>query len=1055
MLLTAAFAPARLTMKKGATRAQKDHLARAAKDNLCSVRTDLDSLLARIGNGGIYYPARLKDDSATTAVENFLDSNLVVLDIDNSNPDAQTLSWSDALAHPYVQAHGAFLHESPNYTTEQNRYRIGFILPETITDYYVWKEVASRIAAQFPAQYDLILRPTWGYSGCRRISIGGKSTQVVSRLEYERLTDGIIEEQERRRQRARAAKDSYDAVSFEEAERMLSFIPTHLHYEEWQAIVFGLANAFEDHQAAQLVEGWSPGRDKLYLKLIRQNSRRKHSGGATVTIGTVIKVAKQYGYEPPEREQARPEALQYDRTITVRRWVSEAAADLLSIIEENPKTIVVSRTGNGKSRFVELMGRRGSVLLVSPLAKLAEQQAEEFTEVGAVSVIGGENAEIADAYFQYRNFVCTTPEMLGQYMHCVDRFDYVVLDEIHELRRITYRPSALAAVNEALKRARRTVGLTATLTDNVFREEGFYVVQVADRRTDRLQVQLREFRGGSAEPDGNPKGNSTTALVTHLVREHLGTTADNPQDAPPVLVIRLQSKKQLRVVHDYCRTVLELPQSAVAVLTSENKNTSTVFSSVVEHRRIPAGVRVVLTTSVFDLGLNVLNTNIARLVLIEPKDEVEVIQFSARFRNVNLPVECWYPERTDDAERKAWPQDVLRRYRYNYAKADELCTVLNIAARPGQRDLYNKVSAISKYNKFVQRTGNGNGNGDSYRPNTLYMAAQLYREYTGALLAGPGRFFNTLAERYDYCEVERPPVLDLGADVDIQRLQEQQKKREQSIEEALYTCLKEHRTEFFTNVFHAYAADRELRKRLLRGEFEGIRPLHSEASRALHHKYRELFGENIFLRPLARTISKRYLHLRGLLLSGQEAVRIVDGYRTPDGWHNTITEFETMRRQYLLEHHPEALSPKWRKEAEAVRAVAGALQQRGEILCGDVLQAVNDVMHTRLFAMKKRESAKLVRILFGTFRRRGREKITYYDCSRRRTFEQTLQSLQIEPAAYLGVLGIRTQIDAAGADGVGAGVAGAEAAQGKTVAPLPAAVRQQPEESSAMEVDSE
>lgn len=1003
MLLTISFAPTRLTVTKGLQRAQKEALARAATRGLFSVKTDLDSLLEAVSRSGrIYYPARLKNDKEPPTVENFHSSNLVVLDIDNTNPELPPFTWSDALDHSYVQAHGAFLHESPNYTPEQNRFRIGFVLPHEIDNYYSWRAVAEKILAEFPAQGELITRPTWGYQYCRYKSIGGRNTQVMSRTEFERLSADILDIQQKRIQRSTLAQQETGKISIEEAEKILSFIPTHLEYSEWQAVVFGIANYFEQHEAKQLIENWSPGRDNKYLELIRRAQRRKHGaeGIRRITIATVINFAKQHGYIPPVREHSKPEALQYDRTITVQRWVSEAAPELFSVIEQNPKTIVVSRTGNGKSRFVELLARRGSVLLVSPLAKLAEQQAAEFQAVGAVSVTGGETAEIADAYFQYRDFVCTTPEMLSQYMQLVERFDYVVLDEIHELRRITYRPAALAAINNAIERAQRVIGLTATLTDNVFREHGFFIVNVADRRTDRLRVQVREFRGGAAS------GNSKAALVARLIREHLeSSNTPSVETVPPVMVIRLQSKKELSVVHTYCRSILELPEAEIAVLSSENKNSSAVFSSVVENRIFPAGVRVVLTTSVFDLGLNVLNSNVARLVLIEPKDEVEVIQFSARFRNVDVPVECWYPERTDDKERKTWPQDVLRRYRYDYAKAADLCTVLNIAAQPGQRELYNRVSTVTKYKQFVQRSA------DAYKPNVLYMAAQLYREYTGALLAGTGRFFDILAEHYPYCDIQRLAVLDLDADIDVHRLQEELKEKEKNIEDALYQCLSEHRQDFLTNVFHAHAADRDLRKRLLRDEFEGLRPLEDETSKALKSTYQDNFGENIFLRPVARTITKRYLHVRGLLLSSTEAVQILQSNRTAENWHNTIVEFETMRRQYLLEHKPSALSPKWRKEAEAIREIASVLQQKQEILTGEVLKAVNEIMHTRLFAMKKRESAKLVRLLFGHFKRRGREKISYYDCRQRRTFEQTLLALQIDPASYLGALRITAQVE--------------------------------------------
>lgn len=1005
MLLTIGFAPTRLRVERGMKRRQKEQIARAAATlGLTSTRTDLDSLLASIGRGGVYYPARLNDEALAPTVENFHESNVVVLDIDNTNPQNELLSWQEALHHPYIQAHAAFLHESPNYSAEQNRFRIGFVLPQVVSDYQSYKQIAERIlenvlGTQYPRQGELITRPTWGYKGCRSKNIGGKRTQVLSNREFERLTNDIAEQQQQRKRRSELAQVETGKISIEEAEKMLACIPFQLDYAEWQNIVFGIANYFEEHEAVQLVQNWSPGRDRKYIELIQRAQRRKYAaeGIRRITIATVIDVAKRYGYLPPRPQEQPPEALRYDRTITVNRWVSEAAAELFPLIDDHPRTLIVSRTGNGKSRFVELLSRRGRVLLVSPLAKLAEQQATEFHETGAVSVTGGEQQEIAEAYFRYRDFVCTTPEMLSQYMQLVDGFDYVVLDETHELRRMSYRPAALAVMTELLENARRIVGLTATPTDNIFREQGFFMVNVADRRNDRLQVHVREFSGGS--PDNN--GNDSTALVARLIREHVETST--PQEATtepkPVMVIRLQSKKQLRVVQDYCRSILNLPEDDVAVLTSDNKNTNPVFSAVVEKRRIPDGIRLVLTTSVFDLGLNVLNTNIARLILIEPQDSVEVIQFSARFRNVNVPVECFYRRRKDDTPRPEWNVDLLARYRRDYNKSLEIIRTLNAARHTGDSSIYNRVSAIFKYNRFIQRSG------ENYEPNTLYIAAHLYRESTRAAMASNDRFFASLAQQYSYCDILRLDLLDLDADVQVHQLKEQLKEQEKDIEEALYTALRQDKTTFFVNVFHAYGADRDLHKRLLK-EWEGYRQPEDEDSKAIKRRVIERFGENIFARPLARSITRRFLHLRSLKISSEDAVRLVDTARTPERWHNVVTEFETMLRQYLWQNNPTALSPKWRREAEAVATLASTLQQKQQILTTDVLTAVNDVMHRYLFAMKKREAAKLLRILFGEFRRRGRQKITYYDCSHKNTFETTLRRFGIDAAAYLQTLQI-------------------------------------------------
>lgn len=1090
MRITISHASTKLVIHRAATRQQKLHIAKsAASAGLSPASTDIDALITLIQRGNIYLPALLHDkrtnendefvppsgflpQKLAPTVENFLASNLVVLDFDNTNTNEPMLSWQQALEHPYIQKHACLLHESPNFTPEQNRFRVLFLLPKNIENYHAWQEVCKDIGEHFPKQYDIIRNPTWGFQGCRvQFVHKDKRIQVLQQKEFARLTEQFSEAQPSTSS-CPTERDQFgrplgrpsgrpfgspfgNTVSLEEAEKMLSFIPEHSEYDVWQAIVFGIAHAFEQHEAEQLIEQWSPGRDRHYKSLIRRaagRASRRSSGRAAearvVTIATVIQEAKKYGYEPPKYlyKNNSNDTLRFDHTLHIKRWVAEAERKLSRIILNNSKTLLVSRTNNGKSTFVELLATTQRVLLITPLTKLSEQQAEKLKKAGAVSVTGGEDPTIAELYFKHKNFVCSTPEMLLAHADCIEHFDVVVLDEIHELRRMDYRPQALRAYHLVLQKARKVLGLTATLTDNIFRDEGFTTVLLQDERNDTLDIIPRDFP--TTDEHNNSIAYPLQTLACSLIKEHLlrpenkrqDKEQNNQQNDHSVLVLRVQSKNAIKTITTYCKDVLALPEQHLAVLTGQTKELPT-FEFITKHQRLPDDIRVVLTTSVFDIGIDVFNTNIARIAMLQPIDHTEIIQFSARFRSANVPVECFFSsqlqpdkavetknstlnnQQNPDERSTDFRTDFHTDFRWLYHKQVEetelVVNYLNISKELQKRGLYpeHSISPAKSYAYGIAlENDEAKENTTRHYTNTLMIAAKLYKQQCLALKKDRTTFFETLQHRYPYCRVHYTTAPTSRLEEEDQRQLEQiglkQKQKQQSLQQELLRLFSEHTESFLLNVFYAHPHQKSVRHKILL-HWEGMRRAEDEHSRKLKEQAREQFAENIFADSFALVLSKRYLHLRQLLLGNADAVRLVSERHNSTAWHNTLMALEVQRRQFLLREAPEQLPVKWRREAEAIAEVAALFQKQGRVPSKDVQSLINGVAQKSILYVQKREASQLATILFGKFKRQGKQKACYYDGEQLRTLPETLEELGIDAAGYLHTLRTRLCIEQA------------------------------------------
>lgn len=65
--------------------------------------------------------------------ENFVSCSVIAVDIDNTDLD-KYWSYEEAVNDPFVIKNALFIYTTPSHTEEHNRFRIVFLLPETVTD---------------------------------------------------------------------------------------------------------------------------------------------------------------------------------------------------------------------------------------------------------------------------------------------------------------------------------------------------------------------------------------------------------------------------------------------------------------------------------------------------------------------------------------------------------------------------------------------------------------------------------------------------------------------------------------------------------------------------------------------------------------------------------------------------------------------------------------------------------------------------------------------------------------------------------------------------------
>ncbi len=215
---------------------------------------------------------------------NFDCCDIIWIDIDNG------MTIEEAKENDFIKKFASIFYTTSNHTPQQHRFRIGFVLPQTIDNYFMAKKTIKGLLKKFPMADK-------SCSDLARIFFGSinSNPEILGNMLDE---ETVKELQELGTEHVQNSDDvegkSYNQISENEIIDMLSYIPKQLEYEQWRNIVWAITNHLKG-EGKSIIENWSPDikdKGKHLDRLIRDNKGK-------IKIGTLVYYAKQYGYKLP------------------------------------------------------------------------------------------------------------------------------------------------------------------------------------------------------------------------------------------------------------------------------------------------------------------------------------------------------------------------------------------------------------------------------------------------------------------------------------------------------------------------------------------------------------------------------------------------------------------------------------------------------------------------------------------------------------------------------------------------------------------------------------
>jgi hypothetical protein len=301
-------------------------------------RGTIGDLIDWVSSGKAIMVGTLPNATTRRLKSNVVSAQAIALDIDDG------LSIEDCLQVPFVRDYAAAIYTSASHQKVKgdipacDRYRIIFVLPETVTD-----------IALYEATVQVVMEAV-GYAdkACKdasRMFYGYDKTEIVlcdptkvlptdflekvgDRLEQEKAERARLFEERQRRREEYGESDDLDNL----IPQALDFIDPDCGYEEWRNV--GMALHSHSESNFYLWDSWSSRGSKYKGSrgLERQWSKFKSGGG--VGIGSLFHIAKDYGFKFPEKSYHRGSGRKGDRLTDSTTWGKTQASKFIQWLNE-------------------------------------------------------------------------------------------------------------------------------------------------------------------------------------------------------------------------------------------------------------------------------------------------------------------------------------------------------------------------------------------------------------------------------------------------------------------------------------------------------------------------------------------------------------------------------------------------------------------------------------------------------------------------------------------------------------------------------------------------
>jgi hypothetical protein len=623
------------------------------------------------------------------------------------------------------------------------------------------------------------------------------------------------------------------------------------------------------------------------------------------------------------------------RELVITKHCAETPATISTIeeaIKHTPRLFLSAPTGSGKTflmlRHVAMNHHQrtgGRTIFVVPTIALAEQIEQEYRDLPLISITGSDTAlSLLEARTSSKIIVCTAdslPKIL--YSKNLDSEKHttngllneenllLIVDEAHKLfSDYAYRDAAMRGVMSAIERVgeesttNRVVCISAT--PNLFLHAA----------PERLRFEYLHLRT-TAQPLRK------LAFCPYQCREQEAVNAILREKEHGAVVVRINSESALKTV----QTLLlqnGVSTGDIDLITSRRRTTSTEYKSITKESCITR--RVILTTSLLDCGVNILNADIRAVLIFDERDPATIVQFASRFRRVeNLSIMLFHKHTTKTEQHRLFPLSPVQMFQSNIFQAEMRAVEYNTSPQMRSKNLHSAIGKKSAFRRFdrsmmfdeVRKIWQADVAGiiaglDDIRRSTL-TRTELQRELQDYGL--------TIVQREELFDETSSTATTMISAETVAALTQKAKEQAKSDERVIIAMLSEAPELFMEALYHT--TESRMTRSAITTLFPTIhgKPQHRQRSEECSRLLATMGASeraDLFSTTKPDTFGNRYLELRRRLFAHAEAITLLERFTDSRTWAR-FTEHLAMHQRLELKRlnlHTKTLTPHDRKKLE-------------------------------------------------------------------------------------------------------------------------------------------
>ncbi|NJO00286.1 MAG: DEAD/DEAH box helicase family protein [Bacteroidia bacterium] len=338
-------------------------------------------------------------------------------------------------------------------------------------------------------------------------------------------------------------------------------------------------------------------------------------------------------------------------TFKVKQYLTEKSDLLAQFIRQHKHVQIDADAGIGKTyALLDEVSRQMDqpIIFAVPFAIQVEQIEKEYAaRVPGLVCFSNQYLQKVDAEEQAifglpvgKVNVCTFDRIqtvAGQLARTHGNNYRVVVDESHLLTsEYDYRTKAIHDVLEVCHQAAGVVYMSATPDYSLCKFSGFRLIRFKREINPEIKLHAIDY-----------KGDAKKVLLRLLLEDRLKSLPQPGDSAAGSLsIVRLNNKTLAKMIAEALVAQGFYKKDEIDFVFSEKRKGENTESKkcIVNESRIPEQVKLLFVTSCFDCGINILNTNISKIISFEtrPSDHCKdtLKQLIARFRNLDK-VSLW------------------------------------------------------------------------------------------------------------------------------------------------------------------------------------------------------------------------------------------------------------------------------------------------------------------------------------------------------------------------------------------------------------------------------